>query len=73
MVGVGQWAEVRRLRFVPGLSIREIHPRTGLHRDTIRAALRSDEPLRYRRAPSGSKRSIRSRTRSSGCCGTIRS
>jgi transposase len=55
VVGVEQWAEVRRLRFVRGLSIREIHRRTGLHRDTIRGALDSDEPPRYRRAPSGSK------------------
>jgi transposase len=55
VVGVEQWAEVRRLRFVRGLSIREIHRRTGLHRDTIRGALSSDEPPRYRRAPSGSK------------------
>jgi transposase len=55
VIGVEQWAEVRRLRFVRGLSIREIYRRTGLHRDTIRAALRSDEPPRYRRAPAGSK------------------
>ena len=55
MVGVQQWAEVRRLHFVRGLSIREIHRRTGLHRDTIRGALRSDEPPRYSRAASGSK------------------
>ena len=40
MVGVEQWAEVRRVHFVRGLSIREIHRRTGLHRDTIRSALR---------------------------------
>jgi transposase len=52
---VEQWAEVRRLRFVRGLSIREIHRRTGLHRDTIRRALASDEPRVYRRAPAGSK------------------
>ena len=55
MVGVEQWAEVRRLRFVRGLSIREIRRRTGLHRDTIRRALSSDEPPVYRRAPAGSK------------------
>ena len=55
MVGVEQWAEVRRLHFVRGLSIREIHRRTGLHRDTIRSALASDEAPRYSRAPSGSK------------------
>ena len=55
MVGVQQWAEVRRLHFVRGLSIREIHRRTGLHRETIRGALASDEAPRYARAPSGSK------------------
>ena len=43
MVGVEQWAEVRRLRFVRGLSIREIHRRTGLHRETIRNALNADQ------------------------------
>ena len=36
MVGVELWAEVRRLHFVRGLSIHEIHRRTGLHRETIR-------------------------------------
>jgi transposase len=55
VVSVEQWAEVRRLHFVRGLSIREIHRRTGLHRDTIRRAISSDEPPRYQRAPSGSK------------------
>jgi transposase len=55
VVGVEQWAEIRRLHFVKGLSQREIHRRTGLHRDTIRRALSSSEPPVYRRAPSGSK------------------
>ena len=55
MVGVEQWAEVRRLHFVRGLSQREIHRRTGLHRDTIRNAINSDEPPNYERAPAGSK------------------
>ncbi|MCP9491663.1 MAG: IS21 family transposase [Solirubrobacteraceae bacterium MAG38_C4-C5] len=50
-----QWAEIRRLYFVKGLSQREIHRRTGLHRDTIRRAITSSEPPIYRRAPSGSK------------------
>jgi hypothetical protein len=55
VVGVEQWAEIRRLHFVKGLSQREIHRRTGLHRDTIpRAILRSEPPV-YRRAPAGSK------------------
>jgi transposase len=52
---VEQWAEVRRLHFVRGLSQREIHRRTGLHRDTIRNAIDSDKPPKYERAPAGSK------------------
>src|SRR3954452_12450560 len=55
VVGVEQWAEIRRLHFVRGLSQREIRRRTGLHRDTIRKATTSDNPPVYRRAPSGSK------------------
>jgi transposase len=52
---VEQWAEVRRLHFVRGLSIREIHRRMGLHRDTIRRAITSELPPVYRRASTGSK------------------
>jgi hypothetical protein len=52
---VEQWAEIRRLHFVKSLSQREIHRRTGLHRDTIRRAITSTEPPVYRRAPAGSK------------------
>lgn len=55
MQSVEQWAEVRRLHFVQGVSIKELHRRTGLHRETIRKALRSNEPPRYERAPSPSK------------------
>jgi transposase len=55
VVGVEQWAEIRRLHFVKGLSQREIHRRTGLHRDTISRAVNSTEPPRYRRAPAGPK------------------
>ena len=55
MVGVEQWAEIRRLRFARGLSQREIGRRTGLHRDTIRRALNSEQPPVYRRAAKGSK------------------
>jgi DNA-binding transcriptional regulator LsrR (DeoR family) len=54
VVGVEQWAEVRRLFFVRGLTQREIHRRTGLHRDTIRNAINSETPPKYERAPSGS-------------------
>ena len=47
MLGVEQWAEIRRMKFVQGLSQREIRRRTGIHRDTIRSALASSEPPRY--------------------------
>lgn len=55
MVGVEQWAELRRMHRVERLSIREISRRTGLHRKTIRRALGSESPPRYSRAPAGSK------------------
>jgi transposase len=55
VVGVEQWAELRRLHFVGGVSIRELQRRTGLHRATIRRALRGSEPPRYRRRAGVSK------------------
>jgi transposase len=50
VIGVERWAEIRRMHRVDGHSIREISRRTGLHRETIRRALASDDPPRYRRA-----------------------
>jgi transposase len=47
LLGVEQWAEIRRMKHVEGLSQREIHRRTGIHRDTIRRALASPGPPRY--------------------------
>jgi transposase len=47
LLGVEQWAEIRRLKFVEGLSQREIHRRTGVHRDTIRRVVALSEPPRY--------------------------
>jgi IS30 family transposase len=41
LVEVEQWAEIRRVRFVAGLSIKEIARRIGRDRNTIRRALRS--------------------------------
>jgi transposase len=52
---VERWAEIRRMRFVERLSIREIARRTGHDRKTVQRAVRSDAPPRYRRAPVGSK------------------
>ena len=51
MVGVEQWAELRREHFVAGKSIKALARTTGLSRNTIRRALRSQTPPGYRRAP----------------------
>ena len=50
-----QWADIRWLYRVEGVSIREISRRTGLHRRTIRRALAAPEPPTYEREPAGSK------------------
>jgi transposase len=55
VVDVEQWAEIRRMHFVGGVSIKEIARRTGRDRNTIRRALRADSPPGYRRAPAESK------------------
>jgi transposase len=55
VVGVEEWAEIRRLYFVKRLSIKEIVRRTGHGRNTIRRALRAAEVPRYRRPPRSSK------------------
>jgi transposase len=55
VLGVEQWAEVRRMYRVERLSIRAISQRTGLHRKTIRRALAAEAPPRYVRASAGSK------------------
>jgi hypothetical protein len=55
VIGVEQWAEIRRLYFVEKRSKRAIHRLTGAHRDTITRAIESEVPPRYERARSGSK------------------
>jgi transposase len=55
VIGVEQWAEVRRLYFVEKRSKRAIHRLTGLHRDTISRALAAEAPPKYTRPPAGSK------------------
>jgi transposase len=54
VVSVQEWAEIRRMGLMEGLSVREIARRTGRHRDTVRAALSSPEPPRYSRPAKGS-------------------
>jgi transposase len=48
VLDVERWAELRREHFVRGVSIRELMRRTGLARNTVRAALRSDVPPGFR-------------------------
>lgn len=45
-----QWAELRREHFVAGKSIKRLARETGLSKNTIRRALRSETPPRYQRA-----------------------
>jgi transposase len=47
LLGVHEWAEIRAMSEVRGLSIKEIARRTGRSRNTVRAALRSPEPPGY--------------------------
>ncbi len=55
MIGVEQWAEIRRLYFVEKRSKRAIHRLTGAHRDTITRAVESEAPPRYERKATGSR------------------
>ena len=48
------WAEVRRLRRSEGLPIKAIARVLGISRNTVKAALASDTPPRYRRPAKGS-------------------
>ena len=48
------WAEIRRLHRAEGVPIKEVARRLGVARNTVRAALASEEPPRYERAAAGS-------------------
>jgi transposase len=52
VVSVEQWAELRREHFVGGKSIKELARTTGLSRNTVRRALRSETPPGYQRTAS---------------------
>jgi transposase len=47
LLDVEQWAQIRRMKRVEGLSQREIHRRTGAHRDTIHRALGAPKSPSY--------------------------
>src|SRR5215216_3315982 len=55
VVGVEQWAEIRRMHFVLGLSIKEIARRTGRDRNTVRRAVRALIAPKYQRPSAPSK------------------
>lgn len=54
MIPLEEWAEIRRLFFAEQMGIRAIERKLGISRNTVRAALRSDEPPQYERAATGS-------------------
>jgi transposase len=51
VLDVEDWAEIRRLHLAEGLSIKEIVRRTGVARNTVRSALRSELPPVFDRKP----------------------
>ena len=52
-MSVEDWAEIRRLRRAEGLPIKMIARTLGVSRNTVRAALASDDPPKYVRKPAG--------------------
>ncbi len=55
MLDVERWAELRREHFVRGVGIKELARRYGIDRNTVRRAIRSQEPPRYQRSAATSK------------------
>ena len=47
-----EYVSVRRMHFEEGLSIREIHRRTGINRRTIKKMITQGSPVPYRRSES---------------------
>jgi transposase len=54
MLGVEDWAEIRRLRRAEQMSISEIARVLGISRNTVRSALARDAAPKYVRAPAAS-------------------
>jgi transposase len=54
VLSVEDWAEIRRLRRAESMPFAEIARVLGISRNTVKAALASDNPPRYVRAPQGS-------------------
>ena len=54
MLTVEDWAEIRRLHRAEGMPVKAIARAMGVSRNTVRAAVASDGPPKYRRRPAGS-------------------
>jgi transposase len=54
VLSMEDWAEIRRLHRAEGVSIKEIARLMGLARNTVRRAVRADEPPSYKRKSGGS-------------------
>ena len=54
MIDVEEWAEIRRLHRAEAMGIKAIARRLGVARNTVRTALRAEEPPRYEREGRGS-------------------
>jgi transposase len=54
VLGVEDWAEIRRLRRAEGMPILAIARVVGVSRNTVKRALAADGPPRYQRPPRGS-------------------
>jgi len=55
VLDVERWAELRREHFVRRVPIKELARRYGIDRNTVRRALRCNQPPRYERPPRPSK------------------
>lgn len=54
MLSVEDWAEIRRLHRAEGMAIKAIARKKKISKNTVKAALASDGPPKYVRAPAGS-------------------
>jgi transposase len=54
VLGVEDWAEIRRLRRAEGMPIKQVARVVGVSKNTVKRALADDGPRRYERSPRGS-------------------